>query len=229
MISLTDLVSDILKKLSETGILTEVMLIGSWCLLVYQDHFENSPMIPVFRTTDIDFMIPYPPKISTHVDVPKILRTLDFAEEVDPINNVVKYLHHDLEIEFLIPEVGQPKLRNLHIAELKIIPQRLRYLNILQDHQLKSNFKGIPVIVPEPAAFVIQKFICSASRTKPEKRDNDLRIASELGLFLLTIPEQAQKLYEIYQSLLAKWRKRFLRIIEADAPKFFEKFNSIKK
>ena len=229
MITPTDLVSDILKKLSETGILKIIMLIGSWCLIVYQDYFENSPMIPVFRTTDIDFMIPNPPKIVTHVDVPRILETLGFKEEVDEINEVVKYLHRDLEIEFLIPEVGPSKSKNPYISELKIIPQRLRYLNILQSYQLKSHFKGIPVIVPEPAAFVIQKFISSAERKNPEKRDNDLRIATELGFFLLTIHEQAQKLTEIYQSIPQKWGKRFLRIIEADSRKFFEIFNGIIK
>jgi hypothetical protein len=96
-------------------------------------------------------------------------------------------------------------------------------LNIVQNYQLKSHFKGIPVIVPEPAAFVIQKFICSAERKKAEENDNDLRIATELGLFLLTIHEQAQKLIEIYQSLPARWGKRFLSITEIDAPEFHEK------
>jgi hypothetical protein len=97
-------------------------------------------------------------------------------------------------------------------------------LNILQNNHLQSDFKGIPVIVPEPAAFVIQKFICSAERTKPGKRDNDLRIATELGLFLLTLPKQAKMLNEIYQSLVPNWRKRYLRIIEAHAPKYYETF-----
>ena len=174
-------------------------------------------------------MIPYPPKIVTHVDVPRALETLGFIEEFDAINEIVKYLHRDLEIEFLIPEVGPPKDKNEHIPQLKVLPQRLRYLNILQNNKLKSDFKGIPVIVPEPAAFVIQKFICSAERKNPDKKANDLRIATEFGLFLLTIPVQAQKLCEVFRSLSAPWRKRFLRIIEADAPDFFGEFNNINK
>lgn len=89
MICLTDLVADILRKLSETGILEEIMLIGSWCLIVYQKYFDDLPGIPVFRTTDIDFMIPYPPKIVTHLDVPRVLETLGFIMEKGPGDEVL--------------------------------------------------------------------------------------------------------------------------------------------
>lgn len=224
MISASDLVADVLEKLYLSGTLQEIMLIGSWCLPVYQDYFNNSPMIPVLRTTDIDFMIPYPPKIKTHTDIPALLETLGFKEEVDAFNEVIKFIHRDLEIEFLIPDIGPVKVKNPWIPELRIMPQRLRFLNILQENQLQSNFKGIPVTVPEPAAFVIQKFICSAERMKKEKKDNDLRIATELGLFLLRDHEQVQKLNKIYLSLIPKWRKRFTQIMKADAPNFFESF-----
>jgi hypothetical protein len=224
MNSVSDLVADILEKLYMSGTLQEIMLIGSWCLPVYQSYFNNSPMVPVLRTTDIDFMIPYPPKIKTSTDIPALLETLGFIEDIDTFNRVIKFIHRDLEIEFLMPEVGPPKAGELWIPELRILPQRLRFLSILQENQLQGNFRGTPVTVPEPAAFVIQKFICSADRMKKDKKDNDLRVANELGLFLLMDPEQKAKLNGIYHSLLPQWRKRFTRIISAETPKFFESF-----
>ena len=52
-----ELVLGILKSLHEADVLSEMMLIGSWCLPLYKRYFDNSPLIPLLRTIDIDFMI----------------------------------------------------------------------------------------------------------------------------------------------------------------------------
>ena len=47
---------EILTVLSNEGILKNVILIGSWCLLFYKYIFDNFE--PTVKTTDLDFYVP---------------------------------------------------------------------------------------------------------------------------------------------------------------------------
>ena len=45
---------EILHVLSKVGALKRLILVGSWCLLVYREYYRNE-LIPVLRTMDLDF------------------------------------------------------------------------------------------------------------------------------------------------------------------------------
>jgi hypothetical protein len=81
-------------------------LIGSWTHLLYAEHFDHPPEIPATRTLDLDFLVSKPKLVKRRVDVPAVLKALDFREIVDPDDKVVKYLHPDLELELLAPMIG---------------------------------------------------------------------------------------------------------------------------
>jgi len=53
----------VLIELDKAGVLTEIMLIGSWVLPVYREYFDNTPEIPLLRTADLDFLISNPTRI----------------------------------------------------------------------------------------------------------------------------------------------------------------------
>ena len=67
-----------LDALHKSGVFEDIILIGSWCHHFYRVYFNNAPEIPVVRTVDIDFLIPNPAKIHKDMNIPEILRTLDF-------------------------------------------------------------------------------------------------------------------------------------------------------
>lgn len=69
----SDVFLSVLKTLEEAGVLKELILIGSWCLLLYRHHFGGSDLIPAVRTTDLDLLVLRPGKPMRVADVPKAL------------------------------------------------------------------------------------------------------------------------------------------------------------
>ena len=97
----------VIDALNEKNTLDNLILIGGWSQHFYKIYFNNAPEIPVLRTMDIDFLIPRPLKIKDEVDIGSILEQLGFSVEHSIFTGDVKYVHPDLEIEFLTPEIGR--------------------------------------------------------------------------------------------------------------------------
>lgn len=68
--------------------------------------------------------------------------------------------------------------------------------------------------MPEPSAFALHKFIISERRFKNEKREKDLITAVQLGKFIVQLPEQRNRMIEIFTGLPQKWRKTILSIVK---------------
>jgi hypothetical protein len=198
----------ILKSLDDKGILEDIILIGSWCQYFYKRHFSNSPEIPILRTLDIDFLIPNPPKFHNKVNVPEILEKLNFLQVNNYLTGYTKYVHPELELEFLIAELGRGKGNEPYkITQLNINAQGLRFLNLLQSHTIKMKYKNLNVTLPEPAAYVLHKLIICERRKNAEKQKRDLLSAKGIGEFLLKNKNQQKKLAEVFNKLPKKWQK----------------------
>jgi len=63
------LLSNVLRSLQDAGVLNCLILVGSWCQYYYRILFDNTPDIPLIRTTDIDLLVPNSPKIKKNVDI----------------------------------------------------------------------------------------------------------------------------------------------------------------
>jgi hypothetical protein len=208
-----------LKALQEAGALNELILIGSWCLYFYRIYFNNSPEIPAVRTLDIDFLIPNPPRIKKEINIPKILENLDFKPMQSYPSGYTKYNNPELELEFLTPELGRGKGdKPYKINKLHVSAQGLRYLNLLQSYTLKIKSGELKVTLPEPAAFVLHKFIIFERREKEEKMIRDLNAAKNIGEFLLKDAKQKNKLKGIFSSLPEKWKKRIVKNTKDNLP-----------
>lgn len=58
----SDLYRDVLRRLDSEGVLSHVLLIGSWCGQLYRNYFKTEQYTPTIRTRDIDFLVPLPPQ-----------------------------------------------------------------------------------------------------------------------------------------------------------------------
>lgn len=213
-----DLFEEVLSVLHRSGVLQELVLLGSWCLAVYREYFGHSPEIPLLRTLDVDFLIPNPPKITNSTDVPNLLEQLDFDAKYSVLGGFCKFVHPDLEIEFLTPEMGRGRSTPYKVPALRIVAQGLRYISLAQKHATAMHYKGVPVRVPEPAAFVLLKFLTSSKRKGAAKQERDILTAIQLTEFLLRDPSQTVKLLEIYSSLPDKWQTSIYRIVQNTYP-----------
>lgn len=204
---------EVMSHLQEHGVLDDIILIGSWCLFFYKEHFGNSHHVPEVRTLDLDFLVPNPPHIKKKVNVKALLEQLGFKEKHDTLSGLSKFSHKDLVVEFLIPELGRGKNEAYEVKKLNINAVGLRFLNLLQSHTITMTRDQMTVRLPEPAVYVLHKHIISERRLNLDKKDKDKRTALELGRYLLKIPEQREKLKEIFVGMPKKWQKTLLKIL----------------
>ena len=217
-----ELFHKILLKFHFAGILENVILIGSWVLPIYKQYFADSPEIPILRTSDIDFLIPNPPKIKNKIDIPKLLEEFEFEEQFSLLDNHTKFVHPDLEIEFLIPELGKSRNKSVLIKEYKVTAQPLRYLYFIQDHTLEINYSFAKLIVPEPTVFVLLKFLLTVKRKDISKIQKDLATAVELSEFLLKKADQVEKFINIFAEMPKPWQRKLIKIVEDNSPGLFK-------
>ena len=219
----SNLFYSILYSLYDVGVLEDIILIGSWCHYFYRIYFSNAPEIPLLRTLDIDFLIPRPVKIQKDVNIPEILERLDFIPQNNYMTGYTKYVHPELELEFLIADLGKGRgNKPYEIPKLHINAQGLRFLNLLQSHTIKIIHKNIIVTVPEPAAYILHKFIIYERRKKHEKKIRDLSSAKQIGEFLLKDKNQSKKILNIFHSLPKKWQKTILRNLKNNSGILFD-------
>ena len=158
-----------LKKvglLERGGVLNDIVLIGSWVLPIYRTYFNNAPEIPLLRTTDVDFLVGMPPRIRREFDVPAALSGLGFEPEWSSQGGYCKYVHPEMEVEFLIPEQGRGAGRSISVDALRVEAQPLRFLSLAYDRSMFVRYQGYDIRVPEPEAFV---FLEGARHSKTQR------------------------------------------------------------
>ena len=218
----TGLLLRILKRFSETGVLDQCMLIGSWCLYFYRLEFKKADLLSTVRTLDVDFLIPHPGQIKKIVDIPELLKGEGFIPLLNFSNGLVRYQHPDLLLEFLVPELGRGYHKPRDIRPWHIQAQEIRYLNFLTAFPQKIQYQDMIICVPDPAAFALHKLIISARRTKKEKREKDLETAVGILKFLLKYPKEEARVRGVLAKIPAKWRKTILAVSAKHFPAFNE-------
>ena len=88
-----NLCCEVLRRLDQEGVLAHVVLIGSWCLLVYEDYFKDVQYRPGIRTRDIDILVPIPPKFDHKVDMEELLKDLDFVISFKGSDGYMQFVH----------------------------------------------------------------------------------------------------------------------------------------
>lgn len=222
-----DVFKQVLSELHKHGALESLVWVGSWCQLFYRHHFDYAPEISGVHTLDLDFMVRRSAKVKKEVNIPDILAGLGFEYEPNMLSGCSKYVHPDLEVEFLYPEIGRGKSGSYKIDELHIEAQGLRYLTLLQDHTIKIQHENFVVTVPEPAAYVLHKYIISERRPPKlkHKKEKDLSAATEIGNFLMEKPAQRKQLLKVFRSMPNRWQVDLKTILKRANPALNEYLN----
>ena len=202
-----ELLAAVLKKLQANGVLDGLVIVGSWCQYYYKIVFDDAPEIPLLRTLDIDFLVPNPPTFKTKVDVSNLLNLMGFDSDFDYSTGLVKYVHPDLEIQFLTPASGRAKDAPYEIKALNINAEGLTYMKMLQDYTFSMTHNGITIRLPEPEAYVLHKILISAKRKDPAKKEKDLMAAKSIGELCLEYETRRERLKTIYAHLPKKWQR----------------------
>lgn len=198
----------IIAKLDAGKVLQDIVLIGSWVLPIYRTYFDDDPEIPILRTTDVDFLIGMPPNIQNTFDIPAALSEIGFENEWSLQGDLCKYVHPDLEVEFLIPEHGRGTGRSVSIPNLGISAQPLRFLCLAYEQSMCISYRGYNIRVPEPEVFVLLKLLILPRRKDNAKRMKDAYTARTLGEFLLKRSDRREYMQNLFNELPTGWQKK---------------------
>ena len=179
-----------------------VELIGSWCFHLYQRHL-GVKAYPL-RTQDIDFLLPYPYRGRVQVDLIKELEALGFRHDFRPDGSIYLW-NAELRIEFMIPERGRGMEKAPTIKPLGVRAMPLRFVDLLLRYPIAVNESGVQVLLPDPAAFCLQKLLIATRRKRPESRLKDF----EQALHVIPILKPVV-LRRIYQELPKTWQRGVL-------------------
>lgn len=216
-----ELFAAVLKELQAKGVLDGLVIVGSWCQYYYRILFDNAPEIPLLRTLDIDFLVPNPSKFKTEVDVSELLNLLGFDSDFDLNTGLVKYVHPDLEIQFLTPELGRPKDTPYEIKQLNINAEGLTYMKMLQEYTFAMTHNDITIRLPEPEAYILHKILISPKRKDAAKKEKDLMAAKSIGELCLEYEARRERLKTIYASQHKRWQRTISGILESLSPDLF--------
>lgn len=173
----------VLKALHGQHLTTELILVGGWCPVVYQHHF-NDEDFPVMQTQDIDLLItnPFPP---VKADIDKILSDLGFLKEHLPKGHT-RYVNESIEIEFLTPEKRGGTDEAIPVRRLNVTAQSLRFMNIIQLHTIPLYYFDIPLRLPHPGVFALVKLLVSNRRSGSfrNKTEKDILVATGILEYL---------------------------------------------
>lgn len=205
-----ELCLEILRRFHKRRLLTEFILIGSWCIPFYEQYFSDPGYMQgvALRTRDIDFLIDRPQALKAKVNIPELLKDLGFIKVFQGQKGYIKLDHPDLILEFLTPERGRGLDRPFPLPSLGVNATALRFLTFLAQNPIKVKIENFFIQLPHPARFGLHKLIISPRRSKPEKAAKD-RDAGLGVLRALMAYGQTRAITEAFQSVPRKGKKRF--------------------
>lgn len=210
-----ELCCEVLRRLKNEGILKHMVLIGSWCLLAYEQMFKSVRYKSGIRTRDMDLLIPTPQRFDHEVDMAALLEDLDFVVSHKGSAGYMQFVHEELMIEFIVPERGRGRDTPYPIPALGINAQPLRFMDFLADHTVRGRIGTCSVSVPHPACFALLKLMISLRRTKSMKKENDRRQA----VAVLRALQASKRQYEVkatLQGMPKTWQKKIKAAIDRE-------------
>ena len=208
-----DVCLSVLRRLEEAGILRRVVLVGSWCLVLYREYFRGVGELHAVRTRDMDFLVPAQGKMVRSVDVPSLLKDLGFIVGFRGELGAMMLEHPELMIEFLVAERGRGSDKLKYLPELGMNAQPLRFMDIAASKTVLLHFGDVPVTVPHPAAFVLHKLLVVPRRREAEKKEKDLASALVV-LELLETKGDLPLVLELLESFPPAWKKTIMRVLQ---------------
>ena len=208
-----ELCVEVLRRLEKAGVLKDLILVGSWCMLFYKDYFKTIKYAAPIRTRDVDFMVPGHIKIKTKVDMFELLKDLGFVVGFQGREGYIKLEHPELAIEFLVPEKGRGSSKPFPLRELGINAQPLRYLNLLAQKIIHTEVDGIKIHMPHPVIFAFHKLIIATLRRNEDKAAKDIQGALRILKAVLDKGE-ATLIKIVFDSMLPGWRKKVLQCLK---------------
>ena len=200
-----ELCLEVLQRLDRSGVLENIVLVGSWCTLFYKDYFSDVDYRPVLKTRDMDLLIPRPAALRVKTDVAELLKDLGFVVGFTGTEGYIRLEHPELIVEFLVPEKGRGTDKPYALPQLGLNAQSLRFLEFLAQNTMTATAEGITVTLPHPVNFALHKLVVTGRRRIPEKQIKDKQAA--VGILNALIKKgQSPLIREVFEAMPRRWK-----------------------
>ncbi len=208
----SELFLEILSRLDKAGVLSKIILIGSWCLPIYRQYYSRESNLTTLRTRDLDFLVSRKTQVKERVDLPKLLEDLGFIEDYNFPQGHVRLVHPELIMEFLVEERGRSSEKPYPLPFLSMNAQKIRLLGMLEENTITVSFNGIEVKVPHPVNYGFHKLIIALRRNNEEKKERDIEAGVSV-LNMCRLYEGEKILSEIYENIPRKRKNSIIKIL----------------
>ncbi len=197
---------EVLRRMKKEGVLDKILLVGSWCVPLYEDYFKNKGCLPPLRTRDVEFLFPLPFNLERNTDLFELLKDLGFVLDYKGEQGYITFQHPDLILEFLVPARGKEPDKPVPIDALSINAQALRFMDALARNPIQMLFDDIKVNIPHPVDFALHKLLIAHRRKQKEKAEKDRGQAVAL-LRALNESAETETVRDVFQAMPKSWRK----------------------
>jgi len=175
-------VTDLLRELDKAGFFSHGLLIGSWPMLVYSQHFTLAYGLV---TNDIDFAINNVVKVPAIASesIPGLMERLGYTA-VRAYSGIETFLQGTFEVEFITHRRGGASTPSVVIPPWKVSAQPLPFIDFLFIRPTVVSIGEFSIRIPSPEALMIHKLIIAQRRTgrdKEMKKEKDLQQCSALA------------------------------------------------
>jgi len=205
-----DLCLEVLRRMKREGILDKIMLVGSWCVLLYEDYFKGKSILPVLRTRDLEFLFPVPLRLDRKTDLYDLLKDLGFVLDYKGEQGYIIFQHPDLILEFLVPARGRDSGKPFPLDQLGINAQALRFMDALARNPIQMLFDDVKVTLPHPVDFALHKLLIAGRRKEGTKAEKDRAQAIAL-LTALNDSGETETIHTVHDAMPKSWRKTIKR------------------
>jgi hypothetical protein len=202
-----ELCAEVLRRLDHAGVLKHVVLVGSWCTLLYREYFSSPAYAPSLKTRDIDLFVPRPSVLDSQIDVADLLKDLGFVVGFTGRQGYIRLEHPQLIVEFLVPERGRPSDKPYPLPGLGLNAQALRFLEFLAQNTIMAKLNNIMVTLPHPANFALHKLLVVSRRPTLEKQAKDKEAAMKILQALIDKGEE-DLLRSAFNAMPKRWQTR---------------------
>jgi len=201
---------EVLRRMKREGILDKIMLVGSWCILLYEDYFKGKSILPVLRTRDLEFLFPVPLNLDRKTDLYDLLKDLGFVLDYKGKQGYIIFQHPDLILEFLVPARGRGFAKPFPLNQLGINAQALRFMDAVARDPIQMQFNDVTVTLPHPIDFALHKLLIAGRRKDKEKAEKDRAQAIAL-LIALNASGETESICKVFDAMPKSWRKTIRR------------------
>ncbi len=209
----SEICREVLTRMRDAGLLDELVLVGSWCLIAYRDYFATTGRVRTLRTRDLDFLVPLPPRIRKPVAMGALLDDLGFVMGHRGDEGFAVLQHPELLVEFLVSERGKGTAAAVDLPMLGMNAQPLRFMDVALMRIIHAPLHGVTVRVPHPACFALHKLLVAPRRDNAARRDRD----AEAGLHILELllaKGEVLTVRGLFEQFPRSWRKVVLKELQ---------------